>query len=195
MENSTDRTWKITALILGILNVVLIASIWLRPHPPLPPCPPAQAPHAMHGHDGPPPNGGPGEFLSQELQLDPAQLREFYTLRDEHRMKIKGLQNNGRELRDNYFNLLKSDKPDSAEVNKLASGIAANQKEIELATFHHFEKVRTICNPEQKQLFDNIIGDVLRMMGRPPGGPPHGHGENHRPRDGEDGPHGPEIRN
>jgi Spy/CpxP family protein refolding chaperone len=172
MEKSPN-TWKITAIVLGILNLVLIASIWFRPHPhpPMHPMPPMGPMHENQGHHRGDhhdmPHEMPGDFLAQELHLNPSQLREFNKLRDEHREHIRELQHDGKDLRDEFFKNLESDQNDSAAVKKLAESIAANQEKIELATFDHFESVRKLCDPDQKKIFDNIIAEVLMRMGRP----------------------------
>jgi periplasmic protein CpxP/Spy len=186
MEKQTN-TWKITAIVLGILNLVLIASIWLRPrpHPPMHPMPPMGPMHGEGHHGGPhpgnhgrehdgPPHEMPGDFLAQELHLNPSQLRKFNDMREEHKAHIKDLHHDGKKLRDEFFKNLESDENDSIAVKKLASSIAANQEEIEFATFLHFKKVRELCDPDQKKIFDTIIAEVLMRMGRPPGnhGPP-----------------------
>ena len=55
-----------------------------------------------------------------------------------------------------------------------ADAIMINQKAIEMATFYHFEEVRSICTPDQQKMFDEVIKEALRMMSPPPPGPPHG---------------------
>jgi NADH pyrophosphatase NudC (nudix superfamily) len=69
--------------------------------------------------------------------------------------------------------LLKSDTPYSTKAKSIAEEIAASQKEIETATWNHFSEVRKICDAKQKEKFDDIVDDILRMMAPPP------HGEHH----------------
>ena len=38
------------------------------------------------------------------------------------------------------------------------------QKESDRITFVHFQKVRALCRPDQQTKFDEVIGEVLKMM-------------------------------
>ena len=88
-------------------------------------------------------------------------------LREEN--KGSQIQKGDRKLHDSFFDLLNQNDPDSAVIDSMASLIASNRKQIELLTFQHFSEIRKVCTEEQKQKFDQIINDALRMMGpRPP---------------------------
>ena len=167
--NDSAKIWKWMVALLAVLNIALLVNIWShKPH------------HEMreHPHQGPPGSGigGPSDLIIHELKFNPEQIKQFEVLRDEHRATIRKLMDDGHTVRDNFFELLKSDSVNQILVSERGSAIAANQQGIELATFNHFQKVRAICNSEQKKHFDEIINDVLKQMGRPHGkqeeGPP-----------------------
>ena len=61
---------------------------------------------------------------------------------------------------------------ESGNSESIASEIANDQKEIELVTFRHFQKVRELCDDTQKKKFDEVIKEALNMMG--PNNPPTG---------------------
>ena len=83
--------------------------------------------------------------------------------------EIEEIQKGDRKLHDSFFDLLNQNDPDSAVIDSMASLIASNRKQIELLTFQHFSEIRKVCTEEQKQKFDVIINDALRMMApRPP---------------------------
>jgi periplasmic protein CpxP/Spy len=166
--NDSTKLWKWMVGLLAILNVTLLIALFSgRKH--------MQQMHheiRMNAH-----GGKPSDILVEELKLTPEQVKQFETLKDDHKEKIKELMKTGHELRNSYFDLLKSDPVDQKTVSDKAAAIAANQQSIELATFEHFQKVRQLCTPEQKKHFDDIINEVLRAMaphGGPPGGPHHG---------------------
>jgi Spy/CpxP family protein refolding chaperone len=167
--NDSIKPWKWMVGLLAILNVILLVIIFTGGiHM-------QQIHHEirMNAHDG-----KPSGILQEELKLTPEQSKQFEALKDGHKSKIKELMKAGHELRNSYFDLLKTDYADQKLVNEKAAAIASNQQNIELATFDHFQKVRQLCNAEQKKHFDKIINEVLRAMA--PHGPPS-HGTHHGP--------------
>jgi Spy/CpxP family protein refolding chaperone len=161
--------------ILIILNILSIGAMWLfkfkGPHPP----PPMQM-------NQPPKDGK--MFLKEELKLSAEQTEQFEKLRDEHFIKINTIQEEIRKLKDDMYNLLVSKYADSVKAPELAGKISDKQKEIELATFNHFRKLRDICSDEQKAKFDILLREMLKNMGPmhnehpenfPPGPPPEHH--------------------
>jgi len=127
---------------------------------------------------------GPAAFIIQALKLDARQQERFATLRSEHQQITRAAHEEDKRLHDAYFDLLKTDHPDKARVDSLASLIGAQRKLIETAAFEHFEKLRALCRDDQKKLFDATIDEIARRMapqgpGRPPrqergDGPPLG---------------------
>ncbi len=152
--------WSVVVLI--ILNVFLLFTLWRKPSfKPMP-----------HG----PREGGPAEMIIKELHFKPEQISEFEKLKEEHHSGMIKLMEEGKGIRARYFDLLKADKADSILKDSLQILIAGNQQEIEAWTFDHFTKVRAMCDPEQKQKFDEIINEVLKHMNGPRhGGPPPHH--------------------
>ncbi len=150
-------------IILFLLNFGTIAFIWLHkpPHPE----------HEFMQHELPPPhdNEKPADFLIHELNLNTQQQSDFEKLRKEHQDAMKQSFDDMKKNKDELFGYLSKGQGDSVKVNQLADNIARSQKQIELATFSHFQKVRAICDENQKKKFDEIIGDALKMMaGSPP---------------------------
>lgn len=107
-------------------------------------------------------------WITEQLKLSEAQQQQYQVLREEHRKNMESIHEQDRNLHDRYFDLLKGETVDSMLVNQLADSIAINRKQTELTTFYDFKKIRSICNAEQRKKFDEIIGEVLRMMGPRP---------------------------
>jgi len=120
---------------------------------------------------------GPANFIVEQLRLDANQQKQFAELRHQHQDFARKTHEEGKKLHDAYFELLKTDDPDKTKVDSIASLMASHQKELELFTFDHFQKLRAICREDQKKLFDETIDDIARMAG---GGPPHPGGPPHR---------------
>ena len=116
--------------------------------------------------------GGPANFIIESLKLDVNQQKQFADLRHQHQDFAKGVHEEEKRLHDAYFDLLKTDNPDKTKVDSIATLMAAHQKELELFTFDHFQKLRAICREDQKKLFDQTIDEIAKQVG----GPPHPNG-------------------
>jgi len=158
-NNSQIKFWRWAVLLLAVLNIFLLASIWLKQNAPLN--------DEMHQ---PPTEKGAAGFLIKQLKFSTQQLTEFEKLKKAHHTYIDSLRESGKELHHLFFDNLKNEKQDTAAVNKFAREIANNQTQIELETFNHFKKVRELCDEKQKMKFDEIIQEVLKRMAAPHGG-------------------------
>jgi periplasmic protein CpxP/Spy len=121
----------------------------------------------------PTPKGAPNEFLIKELQLDTKQQEQIDVLIKEHRQAAEQLRRKTREAKESFFDLLKQTNITDSAKQAAVKAISANTEELDLLTLAHFQKIRTLCTPEQQTKFDEIIHQVTNMMGqpRPPMGP------------------------
>jgi protein CpxP len=159
-NNSQLKFWKWAVLLLVVLNICLLGSIWLKQN--------GQSPNEMHR----PPNGEKAaDFLIEQLKFSKQQLTAFEKLKEIHHHAIDSLHEAGKEIHHLFFDHLKNEKQDTAQVSELAKAIAHNQTQIELVTFNHFKEVRNLCDDKQKVKFDEIIQEVLKRMARPPAPP------------------------
>ena len=169
---NNTRFLKIVIVFLLLINLGAISFMWCnRPH-----------------H-----NDQVGGFFEKELQFTPKQVALFDKLKDEHRTEMEVLKSESKELHDAYFDLLKNPSVNPISVTQKAAEIAKVKEKEELVTFYHFQKVRAICNENQKIKFDQIIREAARMMA-PPKGPREGQGPPPGPR-GENGPPPPPRAN
>jgi periplasmic protein CpxP/Spy len=151
----TSKQIKAAAIIVGllvVLNIALIATIWLQRDRNKMPPPPGQS--------------DAQQILVKELSLNDRQVRSFDSLRTVHFRQIGELKQQMRQLKDGFFSGI--GKPASSP-DSIAGAIGQVQTKIELSTYHHFAAVRNLCDPAQQQKFDRIINDVLRSL--KPGGP------------------------
>ena len=145
MESSKLSFWKIFAIILLISNTVILAFVFFE--------------KPVRGD-----NKGPANFIIKELKFEEAQIESFNQLKFAHQDSVQRLKNTGRELRENYFKLLRNDTTDNILADQLLIQIANNQKTIEQVTFSHFQSVKNICDSVQKEKFDSIILEVIHRM-------------------------------
>lgn len=124
--------------------------------------------YVLLGHKGKPPlpfeRQGPQGRIEERLKLNPDQQKQFEELKKEHRGKMEILLKNSKELHDKYFDLLKEDNPNIAMRDSLLQVMAKNQSEMDKVTFDHFKKLRDICTPDQKKLFEIFIDEIAHSM-------------------------------
>jgi Spy/CpxP family protein refolding chaperone len=159
--STTAKNKLLTGLVILLLvaNAATIAMFWVnkKQHPPQP-------------------KGSAKDFLIKELKLDTAQQAQLEILVKEHRQTVEVLREKIKASKDSLFDLVK--QPNASDSVKQAAATAAGRAamQIDLVTLDHFQKVRSLCTPEQQKKFDEIIHKVTAMMGQPrppmgPGGP------------------------
>ena len=164
--NAIVKSRLLTGLILLLLiaNMLTLGLYWWKRTLPAPP---------------PMRNERVADFLVHELQLDSTQRIAYQQLVNTHRKDVQEIREKTRTSKEAFFELLKKENVSEAEIKNAAANASAAQQEIDLLTFHHFQKVRALCNESQKEKFDDIIQDVLRMNAPQQGPPPpHGPGDN-----------------
>lgn len=146
-----ERTKLLTIAVIGLLllNFGLLAFLW------------------KGGGQGRPPAGGKGEqlralnYLMDELTFDAAQRSACGLLLQNHRYKMDSLQNVNRQNRDRLYDNLKTGD------STAAFSMGTVQSQVELEAFSYFRNIRAICKEGQKEAFDRVIYDAMRMM-KPP---------------------------
>jgi Spy/CpxP family protein refolding chaperone len=119
-------------------------------------------------------------YIIKELSLNDKQQEQYKAMVQQHRAQSRLIQEQVRDNKDSFFNLLANENVKDSIKNHFASKISLLNRELDLATFDHFKEVRKICTPDQQKKFDGIIKDVLRIMSGPgphgqrPGGPDEG---------------------
>ena len=123
----------------------------------------------------------PSAYIIKELSLNDKQQEQYNAMVQQHRKQSRSIQEQIRNCKDSFFNLLSNDNANDSIKNNLSAKIASLNSELDLITYAHFKEVRKICTPEQQQKFDGIIKEIIRMMAgpvgrgpRPPGGPGDG---------------------
>lgn len=116
--------------------------------------------HRRNGHKT------PAEIIVEGLKFNPDQQKAFDLLKKEHQQMVRPLQDSLRFYRDELY----SDKifGDSIQSGKAIEKINEVQHKIESETLLHFQKVFSICTPEQQKNFLPIIREAVKIMGGPP---------------------------
>lgn len=156
---SKQKYTNLLIIILVVMNVASLSFIWykqLKP-PPAPPAPP------------PPGREHVNNFLESELNLTPAQQKQFTEIRKEHAEKTRPMKQKMDRLRRQILQESFSDKPDTEKINLLAEKIGETQKNYERFLSEHFRNLNAACSAEQKEKLKKIFMTSLI----PPPPPPH----------------------
>jgi protein CpxP len=113
----------------------------------------------------------PRGFLEGQLNFSEKQKDEAMKLREEHMKTMTALQDSLHSLKNTLFDLIAVTPTDTPRVNAVVQAIGAEQQQIELSTFYHFQKIRALCDDNQKQKFDKIMKEVENRMDMGPQGP------------------------
>lgn len=120
------------------------------------------------------PKGKPQDFLIEKLQFNEKQKESFLLLAQQHRDKTEQLREQIKIKKDKLFELAKVDKLEDSTIRNAANEVGILIEELDMFTLEHFRQIRTLCDPTQKEIFDNIIKEMTAMMGAPrPPGPLH----------------------
>jgi protein CpxP len=149
VKNKALRFWKIFAVLLLVLNIILIGFLFLRPFSVMQP--------------GLKTAEAPGKYLVEKLKLTMPQQTVLNKLRQNRNKTFLAVQAKDKKLRTIFFGGLRTD-PGNSNLDSIANKIAENQKQIALINYYHYQEIRKMCTAEQKVIFDDIILDVLERL-------------------------------
>ncbi|WP_205513646.1 periplasmic heavy metal sensor [Longitalea arenae] len=105
-----------------------------------------------------------GQFMVDQMRFDAAQEAAYWKLRDSVMAIQKPVMDSMRAAKKNFFDLLNQPNPSDSVLVQRSNEIAELQKKLDIVTFHHFQKVRAICRPDQLQKFDTVIKEIVNRM-------------------------------
>jgi periplasmic protein CpxP/Spy len=155
-----NKNLKITIVILVVLNLATITLLWL-----------GKPKHDDMRESAKKENQEVRikEMLKKELDFSDEQAEQFLELRENHKEKAIALEDELTELKKEMFNeaMYNSNMNISDSLLNLT---LESQRQLEIITFQHFQKVKQICTPEQQEKLFKLMH---RLLGPPPkGGPP-----------------------
>lgn len=148
--NNKIALWLIGLLILG--NIATLTFFWIG--------------HLKNQRDN-----SPKEFLVKKLNFTDSQKNAYFKLAMEHNESAKIIREQIKLDKENLFQLLKSDNISDSMRNELVFKVSKSIQSLDILTFEHFKKVRTICTDEQKPKFDELIQKMVNSVNNPQKGP------------------------
>ncbi|MEQ8924794.1 MAG: periplasmic heavy metal sensor [Fulvivirga sp.] len=132
-----------TIVVLVVINLITLTLLW----------------NMNKGFDDEDPRRHRHEmFFERKLGLNDEQIEKFEEARRKHFEKMKSINREIRELRNEMSSLMKERKEN--EAKEIISKIGTKYEELELANFDHFRELRSYCNPTQQQIFDSVMNKV-----------------------------------
>lgn len=108
------------------------------------------------------------EMLQKEVGFDEQQTARYKEMKEKQKERIRPMYDSMRKAKDSLFRLLSYPETPDSVISSAAEVIALKQREIDLETFHHFKRVRTLCKPGQETNYDSMVIRMFRKMGKHP---------------------------
>ncbi len=108
----------------------------------------------------------PESFITKKLNFDEKQMIDYQSISDLHFDKMQSISKNIRSLKEAMFSKISDQNVSQSYLDSITDLIAVQEKEKDLEIFKHFQKVRRICNEEQKERFTKIVSDAMKRHSR-----------------------------
>jgi protein CpxP len=103
----------------------------------------------------------PEHFIVKELGFDEKQMNAFDSMSDLHFDRMKTINGKIKELKDNMFSEISNTNMNAIDLDAITTAIGEQEKNKDIEVFNHLQKVRGLCNDEQKQRFTKIVNDAM----------------------------------
>lgn len=115
----------------------------------------------------------PHDFIIKELNLTGEQTQEFRMLEGEHRIRMRTMDGQLREMRHILFSNTQNENFLERKRDSIVELMGWLHKQKDMEVFNHFKRIGDICTPDQRKKLEEMVKESLR---RGPGrkGPPDG---------------------
>lgn len=152
-RNNKALIFLVIVLLLSNIGLLLYFLMWKKP---------------SHKSSGPPKSEfSIVDYMKKEIGFNDEQTKQFQQLHELNRDSLKIIGDSIRSSKNALYKLMQLTPPanDSA-VYAAVKNVSIFQQRMEMRMFRHFQRVRSICNPEQQVKLDSMVG---RMNNRPSG--------------------------
>ena len=123
-----------------------------------------------------PPHEGrpqPKEIIIEKLHFDANQQREYDKLIQWHQEKIRKLDQNIRETKNELYFQLSQPEVVIKTKDSLITLLNFYQNQVEETHFKHFEDIKKLCHKNQMEDFNDLTEELSRIFGSKPHQPKH----------------------
>jgi len=117
----------------------------------------------QRGHRPPPPPRME-RLIPETLGFNDAQHKQFDDLRFAHHSKMEMLDEQNKQTLIKYLQLLTADSIDNIQKDSLEKIVGIIQQKRAQITLEHFQQLKVVCTPEQKEKFNQLIPELIRVM-------------------------------
>ena len=107
------------------------------------------------------------DFLRQDVGFSEEQVKEFQSLKKEHKSIVKPLFEDLRVTKEEFYNRIHDTTLTGTRIDSAARPIGDKQMLIDAQTFRHFRNLRRLCTAEQKHKFDSLFPEMVKRMTSP----------------------------
>jgi hypothetical protein len=109
------------------------------------------------------PRSGSGmvEHMKEKLGLTDLQTDSFKKLLEQHRDSMKIQEELIRKSKLNFYMLVKQDALIDSVLESANLELAKQRGQMDMIMFKHFQKVRALCNLEQKAKYDSMLINLM----------------------------------
>jgi hypothetical protein len=101
------------------------------------------------------------DFMQKQIGFNADQAAKFQELRDQHKQAVKPVINEIKMLKDSLYRLLQKPPVNDSVAGNLVNEIGEKQKQWEFMIFHHFQKIRALCDTAQLPKFDTLVHHMV----------------------------------
>lgn len=146
MQKTKALTIAVIALI--VINLALVAIIWLRPILMSPPKPPQQRTQ---------------RYMFEHLNLDDEQRKVIGEMRKKHMNLRKKQEMQLVQTRAALMDEVFSSPVDTLRINELLSQIGTTQKELDEGLVYHVREMRTVLQPSQQKELEQLFRRMMQV--------------------------------
>ena len=148
MELNEAKRYRIIIVILILVNLSLISIWWLLSI-------------KSDSNDSSKHQNNKKDFFKEALKLDSIQQNQFDTLNHQHFQKLGKLNHEVDSLKQKMRIEIMQPTQNQERLDSVFTEIAIKRTIIDSSIYHHFQRLRKICKPNQINTFDSVVNSFL----------------------------------
>ncbi|WP_370722491.1 Spy/CpxP family protein refolding chaperone [Fibrella aquatica] len=106
-------------------------------------------------------------MMMRQLDFSPEQTKQYRKSRNQMRRQSKPHEDSLRLLRTTLLDQVKEPAVSDEDLNQLLMKLSRQNRQITRLRFRHWQRVRSICTPDQQARFDQLIGRIGQGLTNP----------------------------
>ena len=104
------------------------------------------------------------EFMKKEVGFDTIQVTQYRKLNELRDSALVAPNEALRQSKLAMMDLLKQPAISDSDVQRVVDSIGEKQQAVEIVNFRHFQRVRELCNAQQKMKYDTMLYNMVQRM-------------------------------